>query len=100
MYLNSRIDVRNYQEPVVRNESPSEFNVLVEFCYQNLERGLDCGDDEQFRVLMEVSEPEIFNVICLDFEKPYIELKQLVLAELANYHISSEESEEKIADGL
>ncbi|KAL2550262.1 Uncharacterized protein Fot_11792 [Forsythia ovata] len=49
---------------------------------------------------MEVSEPKIFNVVCLDFAKSYIELKQLVLAELANYHISSEESEEQIADRL
>ncbi|KAL2550058.1 receptor-like proteiny region [Forsythia ovata] len=100
MKLHCRIGVKNSQEPVMYNESHSKFKVLVEFRSQTVERGLDYGDDGQLRVLMKDQEPEIFNVACLDFAKPYIKLKQLILAELANYHIPYEECEEKIADKL
>ncbi|KAL2527006.1 RING/U-box superfamily protein [Abeliophyllum distichum] len=100
MKLQCRIGVKHSQETVMHNESHSKFVLLVEFRSQTVERGLVYDDDGQFRVLIENPEPEIFNVASLDFAKPYIELKQLMLAELANYHIPREECEEKIADKL
>ncbi|CAI9774646.1 unnamed protein product [Fraxinus pennsylvanica] len=90
------VDVRLSSEtdPMLRNESSSTMDVLLEFNFQTIKRWLD----DRCILTREDNEPAISRFTLVNFTAAYDELKQLLVEELKTYGMSDRYMKEQLAD--
>lgn len=90
------VDVRLSSEtdPMLRNESSSTMDVLLELNFQTIKRWLD----DRCILTREDNEPAISRFTCVDFTAAYDELKQLLVEELETYGMSDRYKKEQLVD--